>query len=86
MLLPANTREIIETSLALTATKALEGRQIEDGEFTFVLADEENKILQEKTNKANRIFFLMRLLIKKKEPIDIKFMKYKDMTLRLAMT
>lgn len=53
----ANTREIIETSLALTATKALEGRQIEDGEFTFVLADEENKILQEKTNKANNILF-----------------------------
>ena len=60
----ANTREIIETSLALTATKALEGRQIEDGEFTFVLADEENKILQEKTNKI--IFFLMRLLIKRR--------------------
>jgi len=35
----------------------LEGRQIEDGEFTFVLADEENKILQEKTNKANNILF-----------------------------
>ena len=51
----ANTREIIETSLALTATKALEGRQIEDG--NSLLFWQMKKIKSFKKRRTRQIIF-----------------------------
>jgi pilin isopeptide linkage protein/LPXTG-motif cell wall-anchored protein len=53
----ANKKEARETSLALSAKKLLEGRSLKNEEFTFVLEDEYNNILQEKRNESEDIFF-----------------------------
>ena len=41
------------TSLALTATKSLDGRDLADGEFEFQLKDADGNVLQTKTNDAD---------------------------------
>lgn len=41
----------------ISGEKSLEGREIRDGEFTFVLEDDSGKILQETTNKGSSFTF-----------------------------
>lgn len=49
----ANTYEPAATSVTLGATKTLEGRALEEGEFSFTLSDAQGTVLQTVTNDAN---------------------------------
>ena len=48
----ANTYSVSETNVTFGAAKALEGRAVEDGEFTFELRDADGKVLGTATNDA----------------------------------
>lgn len=48
----ANTYSVSDTTVTFGAAKALEGRAVEDGEFTFELRDADGKVLGTATNDA----------------------------------
>lgn len=48
----ANTYSVSDTTVTFGAAKALEGRAVEDGEFTFELRDADDKVLGTATNDA----------------------------------